>query len=380
MAETGAEVPTARQEVLGQAGEIKVIRPDPAAIALSEGVHLEVVGNKDVSWRNQDTKDILKKQFFALPVAKVLSEGRYSSDFWANIHLNSYPNFDTGVNVFGRNPNSDEGWARPVTIREVPSETLPQDEKTQLSKTLRKYLPLWEQMLSNIELFKEGIGQLSLDDPGFVEGAEPNANKIDKVIWENEKFSLVIVQNPHLSGLHLVVHPRESYWEERGGFKRSWQVDAGSQGQEHIKGFLEASAILIGAEKILLQEEGLPFYNPEIHFSGNWAPDLRPQDQGGKLKTDYLEDPDLRKARKTEKRAHRVDSDEEWQTTMHGHLYATRDPKFYVGLPSRPQKEVPDQWRGIVSLSADETTRINEVISQRLTPWLSENARGGLIR
>ena len=364
-------------EILGHSGNIKIIRPAPAAIPFSEGIHLQVVDGQNQSWRQREIKDILRMEFFALPAAKVIAEGKFSPDLWANIHLNSYPGFDNGVNVFGRNPKSGTGWGKPVVIRYINAEPLEEEMKKKLTTTLDHYLPTWKKLLPKIQLSKNGIGQIDPQDPDFVVEEEKLAGKNEKTIWANEKFILVIVGNPHLSGLHLVVHTRESYWKKRGGFQRPWHVNPnGPEAPENVEGYLEAVSIIFGAEKILLEEEGLAFYNPEIHFSGNWAADLVIAESGGKLNLDYYSMENLERARKAGKRIYKAGAEDELQTAMHGHLYATRDPKTFVKLPTRPQQEVPNQWEGITPLSVDETTRISQVISKRLTPWLEKNASG----
>lgn len=363
------ELAVNQKESLVESGDIRIIKPNPPAIPLSEGIHLEVTTDQDTPWRQRSPKELLRMGLFALPTAKVVAEGRFTEEFWANIHLNSYPDFDRGVNVYGRNPTSEAGWAKPAVIRETPGESIPIDGKNRLKQTFSRYLPLWNKLEQTIALFTDGVGQVHREDEG---GSE-------KVLWANEKFNLVIAEKPHLSGLHLVVHPREDYWAERGGFRRAWQIDPNQPDfQEHVQGFLEAMSIILGAERVLIEDGKLPFYNPEIHFSGNWTSDFQPPERGGSLDTSYLSQADLERARKEEKREHRVGGVEEWKSSMHGHLYATRDPNTYVSLPTRPQKEVPEQWVGITPITDDEEETVKTLISKRLTPWLEQNVIGSL--
>ena len=376
------ELAVNKNESLVESGDIRIIKPNSPAIPASEGSHLQVTTGEQVPWRQRPAKELLRMAFYALPTAKVLAEGRDSEDLWANIHLNSRPPFEGGVNVFGRNPESATGWGKPVTLRDLADGVVPESAaKPAEGPVLDRYLHQWERLLPQVELFPEGVGELPSESQEFQEEDQalgPN----EKLIWANGKFSLVVIKSPHLSGLHLVVHPNQKYWGEKGGFKRAWQVDKSQDGQgapqEHVQGFLEAVAIINGAERVLIEEGKLPFYNPETHFSGNWTPDFQPPERGGSLDTSYLSQTDLEKARKEEKREHRVGGVEEWQTAMHGHLYATRDPNTYVSLPARPEKEVPQEWEGITPLTDDEEGTIKTLIAERLTPWLEQNAMGSL--
>ena len=379
MDEISPELGINQKDVLATVGDVKIVRPSTSAMPVSEGNHLQVTTREEIPWTQRPAKEIVRMGLFALPTAKVVAEGRFTEELWANIHLNSYPDFDYGVNVYGRNPTSETGWAKPVAIRETLGEEIPSEEKQKLERTFAHYLPMWQRLGDNLELFSDGVGELSPESESFEKERAKNAEKNEKMIWANERFSLVVVGRPHLSGLHLVAHPRDDYWAERGGFRRPWQIDPNQPDfQEHVQGFLEAMSIILGAERVLIEEGKLPFYNPEIHFSGNWTPDFQPPERGGTLDTSYLSQADLEKARKEEKREHRVGGAEEWNSSMHGHLYATRDPNTYVSLPTRPEKEVPEQWAGITPLTDDEEGAIKTLISERLTPWLEENARGGL--
>jgi len=383
---------------LGKVGETHVISPSEAAIPRPEGIHLEVKnGLGENPWVEADPKTLIKDGFVAVAVAKAVVEGRFTPEQWVNIHLSGRPDFNRGVNVFGRNPESANGWGKPVHYE--PGQTqLSQDEARDLEHLFRLYLPRWEKTCPQVSLFTEGVEAILPEATEFQEEGQEYNLRNETLLWLNNKFALVLVNAPHLNGLHLVVHGRDRYWKDHGGFKRPWQSKlqpasepiiediSGSVKQptaqtdlSQIIGFLEAEAILIGAQRVLLQEGGLPFYNPEIHFSSSWAPSLKTVEQGGKLNMDYLTDPNLEQARKNEKKVHRVGGNEEWDLGMHGHLYATRDADRYVLLPTRPQAEVPDQWKGIAPLSSDEAAKVKDLTQQKLTNWLTTNVTGGIL-
>ncbi len=391
---TSAEVaPNVQQAVnLGRVSETQVINPVQAAIPRSEGIHLEVrnsIGEKP--WAESDPKILFKDCFVALAAAKAITEGRFTPEQWVNIHLSGRPEFDKGVNVFGRNPDSETGWGKPVHFN--PGETqLSQAEVEDLTHLFKHYLPLWEKTLPQVNLFADGIKAVPVDSEEFTVETQAQVSRNETVLWMNDKFVLVLVNSPHLNGLHLVTHARDSYWRQFGGFKRPWQNQLQeAQGQagkggvaksvvlSQIMGFLEAEAILIGAQRVLLREGKLPFYNPEVHFSSNWASSLKPVEEGGKLDKSYLSKANLEQARKDEKKSHRVGGDKEWELGIHGHLYATRDSGQYVELPSRPESEVPEQWEGISRLSSDEIGKVKELTQQNLTSWLETNATGSIL-
>lgn len=382
---------------LGRAGETRIINPAQAAIPRSEGIHLEVRNSGgEKPWAEEDPGTLLRDSYFAIAAAKAVAEGRFTPEQWVNIHLDGQPQFNQGVNVFGRNPESASGWGKPVQFK--PGEAqLSSAEAQDLKRLFAHYLPLWEKTMPQINLFAEGTNAFPPDLEVFQQEFQEYSLRSETLLWMNDKFALVVVNVPHLNGMHLVVHGRDSYWKDRGGLKRPWQnqpqgvsgqMSAGAPGSAEqssgqtnppqITGFLEAEAILIGAQRVLLGEGKLPFYNPEVHFSSNWAASLQPIEKGGKLDTSYFSADNLEQARKDEKRSHRVGGDREWDLGMHGHLYATRDSGKYVELPSRPQAEVPDQWEGIRPPSEAEVGQVRELIQQGLTPWLIDNATGSL--
>jgi hypothetical protein len=369
---------------------VKIIRPNPSAIPLEEGVHLEVVKEErelKPHWEEENIKDLLDMGFYSLPASKVIAEGRYTKDFWANTHFNGRPGFEKNINIYGRSPESEVSWGKPVKMRQVEhssqEEILPPQLKENLERTFSLYMELWEKIRPKIELFRGGIKPIVPDDNEFLEEEKFYDEKEDPykedLLWENEKFALVSVRNPHLTGFHLVCHPRKKYWKEKGGFKASWQTEKREEeSREHIEGFLEALSILFGVERILSEEKSLNFNNPEIHFSGNWSKELQPVERGGKLSLDYLESEDQEKQRKREKRSHRISIDEGFKTAFHGHLYATLDPEEYVELPSRPLAEMPEEWEGIEALGPDKVEKIKGLIQEKLTPWLEKECQGKL--
>ena len=124
------EIGINQNEVVVKSGDIRIIKPSPPAIPASEGNHLQVTTGEGISWRQRPAKELLRMAFFALPTAKVLAEGRDSEDLWANIHLNGRPGFETGVNVFGRNPESSSGWGKPVSLRDLADGVVPSESES----------------------------------------------------------------------------------------------------------------------------------------------------------------------------------------------------------------------------------------------------------
>ena len=380
----GREIESSDQE-LWQSNEMRVVIPEKTAIPQSEGLHIEVESKKVLQphWLEEDAAEQLRMGYYSLPVAKVLAEGRQTPDFWANIHFNARPGFDRSINVFGRSPESEEAWGKPVKIRSAGvSEKLPDDTKENLEETFERYMTLWRKNKDNIKVFEDGVEPLDPESDEYREEVEFYGTKDDPwkedVLWANKKFVLVNVRNPHLTGTHLVVHPRQKYWQGKEGFKRAWQVNPGESANEHIKGFLESMAILLATEKILAEQKGLKFNNPEIHFSGNWAKDLKTVEQGGKVSMRYLEGDKARAMKEKEKASHKPGRPGEFQTAFHGHLYATRDPDQYVDLPSRPAGEVPEEWQGISRSAAGETDLVKTALENNLNKALDDNYRVNL--
>lgn len=347
-----------------------VIKPKTSAFPIEHGLHLAVKEEEEKEWRNQELTVLLKDLFYSLPVAKTVAEGRFTADLWANIHLSAREGFNQGVNVFGRNPQSEHAWGKPVFYNRT-EQILSEDQVHKLKREFERYLPIWREVKPEIRLFEDGLETFPPESEEFKAEFEKFKTINETVVWASEKFTLVTVDNPHLNGLHLVLHPRQEYWDRTGGYKRPWQLE--SKDLTHITGFLEANAILIGLERILLEEQRLPFYNPEIHFSGNWSKSLRPKEEGGALDLSYLKDSNLEKVRKEEKREHRVGGPDEWKTFVHGHLYATSSSNEYVTLPSRPKNEVPEEWENISPLNKEIQQEIMAIVQDRLDRWVSSN-------
>jgi len=377
------------QEVIFQDDHVRVCHPLPSAIPQTEGIHLAVDSGRDLDRENpSDTPDLLRSAYYALAVAKIEAEGKYTEDFWANIQMNARPGFDRSINIYGRNPQSTEGWAKPVNIRDASSQAeirqpLAENQKKQLTRTAELYLPKWEQLAQNITVFASGVNETLPDDPAFQQEKEKWSDRPDpwqeQLIWMNEKFSLVIVKNPHLNGLHLVCHARQDYWQNQAqqAVVKAWETPKPGEAPTFIQGFIESNAILLGVQNLIKNK----FFNPEIHYSGNWG--FKPLDPvsdsvGGRtVQNEYLADNDLPHARKKEK----IASEQRWQGGepdwhAHGHLYATRSPDQYVALPSRSMREVPQEWEGINALSPEEEADITSLIQTELTSWLENNAQG----
>lgn len=357
---------------------ISIFRPVHPAIPSTEGNHLVLSENNLVKpWPDRNIKENLMLAMFALPVAKIIAEGRYSPDLWANIHFDRW-----GISVYGRNPLSENSWGQPVKKSSGNPADFPDNVADKIKRTLVRYLPFWENKLSKIKIFADGIKVISPKSPDYKDEVDFYASRPDPwkedVIWVNEKFVIVNVGNPHLNGLHLVIHPREKYWKNIGSFRRPWQTgnNASDINPEYTQGFIEAAAILLGIKKIIIDDEKLPFYNPEIHFSGNWAADLLPLDKGGRLNLTKISEGEY--LRKYEVRKHRVGEDQEFRTSTHGHLYFTDNPDRYVILPTRPKSEVPREWEGINPLPENQLLRIKVSLQGNLEQFLIRNCQGAL--
>jgi len=359
---------------------IEVVVPTQTALPAEEGLHF-VIQPKDNGSRDEldNPRRDLMTAYFALPVAKIVAESRFTQDFWANIHKDRW-----GMSVYGRNPQAESAWAKPVNKRSIPADTLHQ--KGELREQMQRYLPLWERNLSSVTLFEKGVEALSPQSQEYQKEVNAYEKKPypykEDVLWVNNKFVLVNVRTPHLSGVHLVVHPRETYWKGTGAFRRPWQTHSapGVPEPEFMQAYLEAAGVLLATQQILKDSGQVPFFNPETHFSGNWSKDLLPEDKGGRLDVASISDTDTK--RKDEKRLHRpgtVDAQgdsTEFRTAMHGHLYATSAPDKLVHLPSRPQAEVGAEWKGITPLKSEEVDKIRALLQQQLTMYLSINCEG----
>ena len=358
---------------------LEVVAPVDGTIPRAEGTHLRVKPVGEYDWREAPVRETVAPVILSLGAAKLLAEGRLSPDFWTNIHLNSVPGSENGVNVWGRRPESAAAWARPVRIREHVEAGEEQTVEAPLKEQMRRYLPAWEELSERLNLFQDGISEVSPDSDDFARLSHEFATKPDpykeEVLWANDKFVIVNVLVPHLNGLHLVVHPRDDYWSDKGAFRRPWQ-QRNKDDLEYMRGFAEAFTILLSAYKLIAETEGLSFFNPEIHFSGNWAKDLLTEDQGGKLDLEHAvsADPGVRK---DEKREHMLGQGEEFQTSVHVHLYMTDNADRYVALPERPASEAPEQWTGIEPTDPDKISRVRTELQSKLAAYLSANLGQG---
>lgn len=356
-------------------GEREIVLPQEGTISQNEGTHLGVkpVGRYD--WREADLSDTASSLVLSLGLAKLITEGRDTPDFWTNIHLNSSPGAEGRINVWGRDPSSEAGWTKPVVIQDQLAEEEPRSIDPDTEETINRYIPLWDNLSQKMGLFEGGVSEVDRDSEEFAELTEKFATKRDPykegVLWANEKFVVVNVLVPHLNGLHLVIHPRESYWDEKGEFRRPWQ-QRDKNDLEYIRAFVEAFTILLASYKLISETGDLPFYNPDIHFSGNWAKDLLREELGGKLdlSSAISDDKDVRKE---EKRSHKVGAEDEFQTAVHIHLYMTDNPDKHVSLPERPASEAPEQWSGISPTDPSLVEIVRNKLHQNLTTYLEEN-------
>lgn len=337
--------------------KFNVFVPSKPNIPLNEGLHVEVSDGNDVS---DLPKEVLARYTMALGSAKVLAESGLTHDAWANTRLED----GQKVSVYGRVPGVDSSWRKPVDTfnRNAPEiNNLEPNYNTQkLQELFRRYLPRWEQLTENMSLFKNGVEGKDL---------EITLSKDEVPVWENDKFTLVVVSAPHLKGIHLVAHPKES-------FQRQWQTIGGlDQEQIHTQATLEATAIAMGAQKLLADGGG------EIHNSGNWNYDLKTTDEGGKLNLQRLQE-----QRKMEKKLHRPDlasPENQISTGMHAHVYIPEEGP--VILPEMSKKEalergredIVKQWEAIPLLNQVQLGSIKAKLGEgKLTEWLEENCRG----
>jgi len=197
-------------------------------------------------------------------------------------------------------------------------------------------------------------------------------------LWANEKFSLVAVNNPHLNGIHLVCHARDEYWGELGGFKRPWQTEQAHKDLDYrfLQGFMENVAILKACQEILSDQSEVPFFNPEIHYSGNWGPQFGKIDEGGNYDQKSYQSaaesspPDLRDAKRTWRSG--LSPAGGTGSGMHGHLYATFEQSQLVSLPSLPKNRVPEEWEGIEPMSQEVRDDLASIIGNKPRHKLSE--------
>lgn len=331
-----------------------VFVPKNPKIPLNEGLHVQVSDGHD---ENDSPKEVLARYTLALGSAKVLAESGQTKDAWANTRLEQ----GQVVSAYGRVPGVEDSWRKPVnTLNRNASEitTLEPNYNTQkLQKLCMRYLPKWEQLASNLSLFKNGINGKDLDLNG------------GDIVWENDNLRLeVIAKGPHLKGFHLVVSPKES-------FRRQWQAVRGENSEQvYIQQTLESTAVAMGVQKLLGDGKG------ELHNSGNWAGGLKSTEEGGKINFQNLDE-----NKKAEKQLHRpdiADSREQIDTSMHVHVYIPE--KGPVILPAMSKQEAQQkgrvdivrQWDEIPPTSPEQLQEIKEKLGNgKLTKWLEENCR-----
>jgi hypothetical protein len=363
-------------------GSFEAIVPQKGTIPIEEGINIGIKKAGEFDWRKADFKDLAKSVVLAIGTARLITESYFSPDFWANIHLNSAYGSSNRVNVFGRNPRSEKAWTKPVIIQDVLNGEEKQQINDNLKTLIKTSLPFWEKLSSRICPFRDGINLIDPDSDEFKELQIEYIEKPDvlkeNVLWANKKFVLVSVLKPHLNGLHLVLHPRKDYWSKKGNFLRPWQQETNDD-FEHIEAMVEAVAILAVA-KDLVENQGPSFYNPEIHFSGNWTQDLLPLDKGGKLNMENVPDENNTdfhqlNLRWAEKNRHKVNSQQEFKVGVHGHLYMTSSSQDFVRLPERPIHEVPEQWANITPTDPRVINTIKNQLQNNLEIYIARKVK-----
>jgi len=357
---------------LYKSSRFNVFVPLNPNIPLNEGLHIEVSSGHD---SEDSPREVLERYLMALGSAKVLAESGKTPDAWANTRLEQ----GQTVSTYGRVPEVENSWRKPVNTsnRVVPEMgSLEPNYGTQkLQELFGRYLPGWEHLADNIELFKNGV-----------DGEDINKITENAVtIWENNRFELdVAIIAPHVKGLHLVVNPKKN-------FQRQWQTVGGqNEEQTYIQQTLEATAIAMGVQKLLAEGKG------EIHNSGNWAGGLKTTQEGGKL--------DMKKFvenRKIEKRTHTQDIgvtqeqiknrsyvNDPFNTSIHAQVLLPTEGS--VILPEMSESEAKERGKADIvaqwgkEVRSDTTpAQLEEIKTKlgegKLTKWLEENCQGHLI-
>lgn len=333
----------------------EVLVPQRPNIPINEGLHVQVSSGHDES---DSPKQVLARHLMAEGVAKILAESGVTQDAWANTRLEQ----GQIVSVYGRVPEVENSWRKPVDTFQrgvgVTTTLEPYYDNLKLQELCQRYLPKWEQLANNIELFKNGVN-----------GKDINAVSNEFVtVWENDKIKLQVIINPHLKGLHLIASPKE-------GFQRQWQAVGNLESQPYIEATLEVTAVAMGVQKLLADGRG------EIHNSGNWASDLRSIEEGGKLDLGKLS-----KNRKAEKRSHRPDIaafENQFNTEMHVHVYIPSGDRVILSEMSKQEaiekgrEDVIKQWQEIPSMNQIQLEKIRAKLGKgKLTKWLEENCKG----
>lgn len=353
-------LPNQQGITLYKSDRLEVFVPENPNIPLSEGLHVKISDGHDAA---DSPKEILARYLVAEGVAKMLAESGLTQDAWANTRIED----GQAVSVYGRVPQVEDSWRKPVNTlnRNAPeiSNLEPNYDTQKLQELSTRYLPKWEQLAGNIDLFKDGVDGKDMNE----------VSREGFTIWENDSLKLEIIANaPHVKGVHLVVHPKES-------FQRQWQTVKGQGAEQvHVQQTLEATAVAMGVQRLLAQGKG------ELHNSGNWAGGLKSTQEGGKLNLDNLEE-----NRKVEKRLHRPDiatPENQIGTGMHVHVYIPSEGP--VILPEMSKQEAIEKGRMDVVKLWEETppttlAQVEEIRAKlgegKLTNWLEENCRGQLI-
>lgn len=348
-------------------GLFKVFVPENPNIPLSEGLHVKISDGHDAS---DSPKEVLARYLVAEGVAKMLAESGVTPGFWANTRLED----GQTVSAYGLDPKADRSRKPVNTVnRDVAkiSSLEPNYDTEKLQALSQRYLPKWEQLAENMDLFKNGVN-----------GQDTNeVSREGFVLWQNEKIKLEVIMQPHLKGLHLLVSPKESY-------RRQWQTVAPvtdsekqlylEQEQAYLQQTIEITAVAMGVQKLLADGKG------ELHNSGNWAGGLKSTAEGGKVDLE-----NLAQNRKAEKKSHRPDlaaPEDQIGTNMHTHVYLPWEGP--VVLPEMSKQEAIEKGRLDVVKLWEETpaTTLAQVDGIRakiddgkLTGWLEENCKGKLI-
>lgn len=298
----------------------------------------------------------------AVVSGKVFAESSLTKDAWANTRIEN----GQKVSAYGRVPGVDTSWRKPVdtlnrNVEEITS-LKPNYNSQKLQELFARYLPKWEQLAGNMELFKNGINGKDIDS--FSSGGMN--------IWENDNLKLELMASPHLKGLHLMVTPKES-------FQRQWQTVKGRDSEQvYLERTLEATAVAMGVQNLLDKDK-----KGEIHNSGNWAGDLKTTEEGGKIDMKNLTE-----NRKAEKRSHRPDiatPENQINTGMHVHVYIPEEGP--VILPEMSEQEaiqkgrndIVEQWKKIPPATIGQAGEIRAKLGGgKLTKWLEENCQGKL--
>lgn len=365
---------------------LEVVLPMAPIISPKDGTQF-LIRHKNINipfWRINELKPIIECSSLALGVASMIIKDEFIPDFWVNIQWNAHRFFNEGINVFGRNPVS-RTWGKPVSYpKKLSRFNYSKKYLLKLRRICNKHLSLWERSSKFFPPFFKNDKEFSFDAQAFSEAEYIfTRNQVPKkkkdVLWVNKKFILVAPRKPHLTGFHFQLFPSLSYWKKLGGFKSPWQLPEDFsliQARSQIQGYFEMTVILFGVIKILLKEKNLNFYNPEIHFSGNWNKDLLPKEKGGKLSLDFLKEIQGKSQRikeriiKKEKEKYLVGGYKEFRAIGHGHLYATFSPKEFVKLPSRPSDEVPSEWMRIHAINREKIKIIRQILQKDLTKEL----------